>query len=211
MKGPQLIVVLIALSAALLLAEKIFVEPPLYSEKLMVWSHTKPSGSSSVGSPPESEGLPTPSHASVGVQSTLTHGVQMDVADSKSAEQAWIEAQQISQREFVEFLAEVSERLPKRAQVKNLSPQEVHGRPEILKAAAVDLGEIAQRLERDPSLRPAALEFYKDCALDGEVFRSIRALCFNRAQLLSVDLHQDVWDFDPKAIPKDVIELAKKL
>lgn len=204
MNGPQLFLTVTCLIAALLVAEKLFVKPPLYSEELLSWGQQKSLGV------PGAEG-PPPQRAGIPAQSTLTHGQQVDVATVRETSSPLMQAQAISDKEFQDFLAQVKSRLPTRQQAKALTAKQVHGAPEILKEAAVDLADLAERLQRNPGLRPQALGLYQECALNPEVFRSVRALCFQRAQLLSIDLFQDAWDFDPAKIPNDVIELAKQL
>jgi len=203
LKGPQIFLTVAFLLAALVIAEKIFVTPPLYSEELLSWGQQTSLGVQGAGEPPQIVGVPA--------QSTLTHGRQVDDGNALSAEMQIAQAQQIAKQEFQRFLQDTTQRLPTLAKAQQLTVKEAHGHPQILTDSAVDLGELAQKIESNPSFKPDALGFYQNCALSSQVLKSVRALCFNRAQTLSVDIHQDIWDFDPTLIPADVIELAKQL
>lgn len=192
MQGPKVFGILVLLILGLLLIEHAIVS----------WSGNKSPGVPGPEAPP-SGGAAGPSN------STLTHGRQVDTADSRPVEAAARAARTRAQEEFALFLEETARKLPTFADARGLNAREAHGHPAILNAAAAELGELAERIERDPSLRPQALGFYQACALNAELFRAVRALCFNRAQLLHADLHHDIWSYDPARIPQDVIDLAK--
>lgn len=190
MQGPKVFGILVLLIIGLLVIEHAIVS----------WSKNEASGVPGAAAPPQG-GAPGPSN------STLTHGAQVDTA--RSFENEVRAARNVAEREFAEVLAAVAKKLPTFKDAQNLTAKEAHGHPRLVTEAAAEMGEIAERLERDPSLRPQGLGFYQACALNPELFRSVRAVCFNRAQLLHAELHQDIWNFDPTKIPKDVIELAK--
>lgn len=156
-------------------------------------------------SPPFSEGAQAQS-----IKTTLTHGVEVDRPTSSTNDSVSMAAE-AGRAEFRGYLHKLHDSLPAKDKLPALKAEEVHGTPKVVVQAGIELGKVAEKIQEMPSLRPDALEFYKDCALDPQVFRSIRALCFSRAQLLNVELFQDIWDFDPKRIPNDVIELAKSL
>lgn len=194
MKGPKVFGLLILGILGILLVEHLILSR----------GENKAAGFSGTEAPPLG-GAPGPS------TSTLTHGRQVDVPETRAPNEdsAIRRAQEKSHAEFAQFLRETAQKLPTKDQAKGLDARDTHGHPAILTQAAAEFGEIAERLERDPSLRPQGLEFYQQCALNAELFRSVRALCFNRAQLLHADLYADIWHYDPAQIPKDVIELAK--
>lgn len=200
MNGPKVFGILVVLIVGLLVVERL----------ILSWSKNEALGISSAGAPFNGA---QPQAGAPGIStSTLTHGHQVDAALPRPAapvDAAAREAQFRAQAEFASFLEATMRRLPTADDAKKLTAKEAHGHPKVVTAAAAELGALAEKLERDPSLRPQGLGFYQGCAQNVQVFRSVRALCFNRAQLLHMELHQDIWNYDPTRIPKDIIELAK--
>ena len=74
------------------------------------------------------------------------------------------------------------------------------------------LGEIAKRIEEDPTTKPEALNFYSNCSMEEKAPESTRALCYNRFLRLSKELHHH--SIQPKIeakIPKRIQKLAHVL
>jgi hypothetical protein len=173
-------------------------------EFLLTRGNTGSSASHGAAGPPKYEVAP--------VSSTLTHGTQVDhpTTGRKANDNPETAIAEAAKKDFAEFLSASQKRLPTKKQAQKLTAKEVHGHPAILNESAVDFGELAEKIEKTPSLKPQALDYYQNCAMDAELFSSVRALCFNRAQRLSVELHKDIWAYDEKKISKDIIELANK-
>ena len=196
MKGPKIIFI-----AAVILGVLLLIELSNFDSNSNSWGQSNRPGAKSAEGPPEFVGVPAQS-----ISSTLTHGAEAD--RPKSLETS---AEELSRRDFTAFLSKLEGKLPTREAAAGLNAQEVHAQPRILLTAAKELGELADKLEKTPSLRPEALAFYKSCAQNAEILRSIRAVCFNRAQLLNADIHQQIWQYDQALIPSEVVELAKSL
>ena len=94
-----------------------------------------------------------------------------------------------------------------RATIK--SNEDAHHTPPALMEAGRKLGAIAQRLASNSALRLTALDFYKECALDGQLVDSIRALCFGDFQMHHHD--GDQVQLDESEIPQKIRDLASKL
>lgn len=113
--------------------------------------------------------------------------------------------------DFHAFTARVLTELPRKTELRKLTPAQAHEAPAPIREAAVRLGEVADRVARNPGLKPEALEFYQNCSLQEELPDSIRALCLNRALRLYAELHHAVWPFDRRKMSQTVIDLAKRL
>ncbi len=138
---------------------------------------------------------------------------ELATADAKKEDQTGqvAGAATISDPVFESFLDEISETLPTKEEYRYLTAAEAHGHPRLLLQTALSFGELADKLQNNVSLRPKGLEFYKGCALNGQLVNSVRAVCFHHAQILEIDLHARLWHFQPDQIPSSVVELAKTL
>jgi hypothetical protein len=89
---------------------------------------------------------------------------------------------------FIELSTQVLSELPQPKDLENLSDEEVHGTPTVVREAGERLGEIAERVAKNPELREQAKEFYMACAEDDRTLQSVRALCYSHLpELLSLE------------------------
>jgi hypothetical protein len=116
-----------------------------------------------------------------------------------------------AKNEFRDFTDRLLRELPKTKDLQSLPAQDAHSTPPAIREAAVQLGQVAELLSKNPELKPEGLDFYEKCSLTQDYPNSVRALCLNRALRLHAELHQKVWEFNREKIPAAVIELSKKL
>lgn len=94
--------------------------------------------------------------------------------------------------------------------LKNLTANEVHHTPEILKNGGELIGRIHDEAESDPAKRVDALNFFKRCTEDGQVATAIRAVCLSKVYKLIPQWKIPV-PLNETSIPHEVSELALKL
>lgn len=94
--------------------------------------------------------------------------------------------------------------------LKNLTANEVHHTPEILKNGGEIIGRIHDEAESDPAKRVDALNFFKRCAEDGQVATAIRAVCLSKVYKLIPQWKIPV-PLNETKISHEVSELAMKL
>jgi hypothetical protein len=86
---------------------------------------------------------------------------------------------------FESLAGEVQESLPTLKMLMELPAEEVHGTPELIREAGMDLGKVARALQENTHLAARGLEFYTRCAERNDLPRSIRALCLSNAKPLA--------------------------
>lgn len=94
--------------------------------------------------------------------------------------------------------------------LKNLSVNEVHHTPEILKNGGELLGRIHDEAESDPAKRVDALNFFKRCTEDDQIATAIRAVCLSKVYKLIPQWKIPV-PLNETSISQEVSELAMKL
>lgn len=97
--------------------------------------------------------------------------------------------------------------LPTKAQIAQLSAEEVHQTPRPILQAAMKMGEIEEVMEANGSLQRQGINFYRDCATKADVALTLRASCYSFWLKWQGKLHLS--DQSP-AVSQDVIELARK-
>lgn len=111
----------------------------------------------------------------------------------------------IDQRDhFVHYIKS----LPTAEDLQNLTPEEVHHTPEIIKEGGELVGRIYDEAENDLTKRADAMNFFKKCAEDEYIVTAIRAVCLNRVYKLMPEWKIPVPLSD--SIPEDVVELSLK-
>lgn len=108
----------------------------------------------------------------------------------------------LSAAEFERLLDRTYRELPTLEEIQRLPEEDAHDYPEPVARAGAALGDIAQAVEVEPSLKPQATGFYVQCARDGALVTPVRALCYSHVI------------GDPKApseetLPSEVVRLAK--
>ncbi|MGZ3651590.1 MAG: hypothetical protein ACXVB9_15440 [Bdellovibrionota bacterium] len=86
---------------------------------------------------------------------------------------------------FAKRAEEVQASLPTLDKIKTLSAEEVHSTPVAVLEAGLKLGELAETIEKDPTLAPEGIAFYGKCARRSDISSSIRALCLSDLRELS--------------------------
>lgn len=104
---------------------------------------------------------------------------------TKSSEVPVIESEEkLVSLSIKEELAERLKELPTMGELKNLSEEEVHHTPALIREGGAILGKIHAAAETNPERRPDTLIFFKECAEDEEVATSLRAVCWNKVMTL---------------------------
>ncbi len=83
-----------------------------------------------------------------------------------------------------EELDERLKELPTMGELKNLSEEEAHHTPVVIREGGAILGKIHAEANENPERRPDTLAFFKDCAEDEEVVTALRAVCWNKVMTL---------------------------
>ncbi|HLT21889.1 MAG TPA: hypothetical protein VKZ84_00530 [Bacteriovoracaceae bacterium] len=100
--------------------------------------------------------------------------------------------------------------LPTIDDLKNLTEEEVHHTPEIIKDGGELVGVIYDEAQKDPTKRVDAMNFFRKCAEDEKVAVPIRAVCLNRVYKLIPEWEAPVPLIDSK-ISDEVLDLSMKL
>jgi len=83
--------------------------------------------------------------------------------------------------------------------------QDTHTIPQAILKGAIEVGKVADEYTKNPTLKPQALEFYLSCVKEAEVVPQIRAVCYERARILTSELHHKKLMLD---VPKEVLDLV---
>lgn len=100
--------------------------------------------------------------------------------------------------------------LPTAEDLKNLTYDEVHHTPEIVKNAGAIIGRIHSEAQVDASKRSSAMNFFKICAEDDKVVTSIRAVCLKKIYKLIPEWKLPIILSEQK-ISKEVTDLSMKI
>jgi hypothetical protein len=100
--------------------------------------------------------------------------------------------------------------LPIMDDLKNLSEEEVHHTPEIIKDGGEVIGRIHEEAENDPSKRIEAMSFFKKCVEDQQIVTVIRAVCLNKIYRL-VPEWQIPAPLEEAEISDEVLKLSLRL
>jgi hypothetical protein len=94
--------------------------------------------------------------------------------------------------------------LPTAADMRALTPEQMHGYPPPIARAGRALGRVAQEVHDHPELAESAARFYRSCALSPAVVDPIRAMCYFHVM--------DTPDAPPAgSVPAEVARLARLL
>lgn len=93
---------------------------------------------------------------------------------------------------------------------KNLTVEEVHHTPEIIKNGGEVIGRVHDEADNDPSKRIDAMNFFKRCAEDQQIATVLRAVCLNKIYKL-IPVWQIPVPLSDANIPDEVSDLALKL
>lgn len=94
--------------------------------------------------------------------------------------------------------------------LQNLTADEVHHTPEIIKNGGELIGKIHDEAELDPAKRVDAMNFFKNCTEDKQIATAIRAVCLNKVYKL-VPIWKIPVPLSEADIPAEVSDLALKL
>ncbi len=94
--------------------------------------------------------------------------------------------------------------------LQNLSPEEVHHTPEIIKDGGELIGRIHAEADSDATKRVDAMSFFKKCAEDEQIVTAIRAVCLNKIYKL-VPVWKIPTPLSDSRISKDVLKLSHKI
>jgi hypothetical protein len=111
--------------------------------------------------------------------------------------------------EFRKLTEETWSQIPTIADLRALSPEELHHTPPVILQAGARLGQVAEALKAHPEVLKDAQGFYRDCARHPEFPTSIRALCYLDLTRNSPDTTEQ--DHADPQISDDVKRLADAL
>jgi hypothetical protein len=83
------------------------------------------------------------------------------------------------EEEFSRESTQVLQALPKQEEMKNLKEHEMHDTPKAITQAGARIGDLEESLEKNPALKPKAIEFYEKCLIGSDYVSSIRAVCYS--------------------------------
>ena len=112
--------------------------------------------------------------------------------------------------ELKEELNEYLKELPTMGELKNLSEEEVHHTPTMIKDGGAILGKIHAAAEKNPERREDTLKFFKECAEDEEVVTALRAVCWNKVMTL-IPEWQIFLSISDAQVSEEVKSLASQL
>jgi len=107
-------------------------------------------------------------------------------------------------KEFKAQLKELFEKLPRKGFADR---EDVHSTPQALLQAAIEVGKVSDRYHQSTILKPEAFSFYLKCANSEDVIPQIRAVCFERARALSLELEGKKLKLQ---MPKEVLDLVER-
>lgn len=79
-----------------------------------------------------------------------------------------------------EELFEKMKALPKVSDLKDMTDEEVHHTPMMVKEGGLLIGRLHEAAQVNPKRREATLKFFKNCAENDELLPAVRALCWKR-------------------------------
>ena len=109
-----------------------------------------------------------------------------------------------------EELNDYLKELPTMGELKNLSEEEVHHTPAMIKEGGAILGKIHAEAEKNPERREDTLNFFKECAEDEDVVTTLRAVCWNKVMTL-VSEWQIFLPLSDANVSEEVKSLASQL
>lgn len=115
-----------------------------------------------------------------------------------------------AQSEFQDDLDREFKKLPTIDDLQQLTEEEVHYTPEVIKEAGGVIGRIHDEAENDPTKRVAAMQFFKQCAEDQQMVPAIRAVCLKKILKL-VPVWQIPMPLSDKLISQEITDLVAKL
>lgn len=150
----------------------------------------------------------SPQTDSAAAISTATATVSATNTATATATEAVSTVGSLSPAEFSQRLEAANAKLPTFEQIQKLSAEQVHRTPKIVVDAGLELGDIAEAIEKNPALTPQGLEFYDQCAKRSGVAEAVRATCLASLRDLAHSTGQRV---NEKGIPANIRNLATKL
>ncbi len=112
--------------------------------------------------------------------------------------------------DFPDRLDHYFKALPTMDDLKNLTEEEVHHTPEIIKNGGELIGRIHDEAENDPAKRSDAMNFFKRCAEDHQIAVVMRAVCLNKVYKL-IPVWKIPVPLSEANISDEVSDLALKL
>ena len=99
----------------------------------------------------------------------------------------------------------MQESLPTLDKIRALEPEEKHSTPVAVIQAGSDIGELAEAIEKNPTLAAGGLDFYDKCARRSELSTPVRALCLSDLRELG---KKHGLPPDESGIPENVVKMA---
>ncbi len=110
--------------------------------------------------------------------------------------------------DFGQRLEKAQASLPTLDKVRALPSEEKHGTPKALIEAGAEIGDIAEAIEKNPTLAPQGMEFYGKCVKRNDLATAVRAVCLSGLRALA---KQSGIAADETGVPPNVSKLTAKL
>lgn len=114
--------------------------------------------------------------------------------------------------EFAELVQKTQAALPTLQSLRDLTDEQVHGVPDVIRDAGRDLGAIAQALHDNPHFAAEAASFYRECFAREDVPTQVRGLCLADHRILRMSNGDKVpWTEQELNVPSEVVRLAAQI
>lgn len=130
-----------------------------------------------------------------------------------SSEKVVMENKAVLNPEVTDFQDSLDQKFKTLATVddlQQLTEEDVHYTPEVIKDAGGVIGQIHDEAEQDPAKRVPVMHFFKKCAEDPDLVPAIRAVCLNKIYTLIPTWKIPV-PISDELISSEVSDLASKL
>lgn len=116
----------------------------------------------------------------------------------------------VKTNELEEELFKKMKALPKVSDLKDLTDEEVHHTPMMVKEGGILIGRLHEAAQVNPKRREETLKFFKSCAENDELLPAVRALCWKRttSQIIEWKIFLPISD---ALVSEDIKALATKI
>lgn len=113
----------------------------------------------------------------------------------------------LSEEELTQILKKALVIIPKKAEIQQLSAQQVHTIPHEVALAGEFFAELKELLSKRADLEVPAFNYYRQCAQSDDYVDSIRALCLTNMIIINSTNQQT--ELDLSDYPENIINLAQ--
>jgi hypothetical protein len=152
--------ILVLLGAGAYLARELATAPAKVLAAAEVTQTTVAAPSAGATAAPSSEGISQVKTSDAHIQTVQEPPIPLEV-----------------ETQFLNVRSQVLAAIPTQDQLRKLPTEQVHFTPKVLMIASLELGKMAELLQRYPILSSKGLSFYKECAEREGSPESVRASC----------------------------------